>query len=409
MVAVLAAGASVRGLLNDFVYDDIPIIRDNPRVHGLAHIGDIFAHAYWPPPFVEQLYRPLTLVALAAEYALGGGNPIVFRVVSCALYAAAAVGVYKLAARLLDPWIALGVAALFAVHPVHVEAVALGVNQAELVVGLIGIAMTIVYLDRRRAGTLRPRDWALLGILYAVGTLAKESAFVLPVFLVVAEVTLLRDVWPRPISARDIAGYMSLAAIAVSSVALRWAVAGAPAFAVVPAADLRGVGLGGRIASMIHVVPMWLRLLAWPHHLQVDFRPGEIASGGAIEAAFGAVLVCAFVATTAYSIRRAPVLAFGLLWLGVALIPVSNIIPTGVMLAERTLFLPSIGFLVAVGAVCQRVLAAGRLPTRTTRLALGSACVLLVVLGLLRSAGREAVWNTQHLQIVPANLPAGRQ
>ena len=66
LVAVLAVGASLRGIFNDFVYDDIPIIQDNARVHqfDVAHVREIFANAYWPPPFVEQLYRPLTLVGL---------------------------------------------------------------------------------------------------------------------------------------------------------------------------------------------------------------------------------------------------------------------------------------------------------------------------------------------------------
>ncbi len=128
LVAALAIGASIRGIFNDFVYDDIPIIQDNVRVHqfDFAHVREIFANAYWPPPFVEQLYRPLTLVGLAAQYAVGGGSPMVFRLVSYVLYAATAVLVYRLATRVLDPWPSLGIAALFAVHPVHVEAVALG-------------------------------------------------------------------------------------------------------------------------------------------------------------------------------------------------------------------------------------------------------------------------------------------
>ena len=391
----------MRGVLNDFVYDDIPLIRDNLRVHGLGHLRDALARAYWPPPFVEQLYRPLTLVALSAEYALGDGSPIVFRIVSYALYAVLAVAVYRLAARVLDPWIALGVAALFAIHPVHVEAVALGVNQAELLVGIIGVAMTSVYVDRRRAGALRGRDWALLALLYAIGTLVKESAFVIPLLLVAAEATVLREPTTRRFSRRDIGGYVVLAGVAAASVALRSVVVGAPAFAVIPAADLRGRGLGERMVLMLHVVPKWLRLFAWPQHLQVDFRPGEIASGGAIDVWVGIAILFAFVAAIICVWRRAPVLAFGLVWVGIALLPVANVVPSGVVLAERTLLLPSVGFLLAVGAASQAALANQRLPRRTTRLVLGWGCALLVVLGLLRSAGRQAVWNTQHLEIVP--------
>jgi len=401
LVATLAIGASARGLFNDFVYDDIPLIRDNVRVHDLAHVREIFGHAYWPPPFVEQLYRPLTVLLLAVEFTLGGGSPLVFRLVSYLLYAATTALVYRLATRVVDRWSALAMAALFAVHPVHVEAVALGVNQAELIVALVAVVMTTVYIDRRRTGAMTWRDWLLLAALYGAATLVKESALVLPLLPLAAELTILRT-GDAPTHRRiDAAGFGLLAAVATASLALRFAVVGAPAFTVIPAADLRGLGIGGRMLLMLHVGPMWLRLLVWPHHLQVDFAPGVIASGGAIEAAFGVVIICALAGGIVFGLRRAPALAFGLLWLVTALLPVSNVVPTGVVLAERTLFLASIGFLLAVGAVGQRATANRRLAAKPVRLVLGWGCALLVLLGLLRSIGRHAVWNTQHLTVVP--------
>jgi protein O-mannosyl-transferase len=401
IVAVLAIAASIRGVFNDFVYDDVALIQDNSRVHyfDLSHLREIFMHAYWPPPFVEQLYRPLTLLGLAAQYAVGGGSPMVFRLVSYALYAVTAVLVYRLATRVLDPWPSLGIAALFAVHPAHVEAVALGVNQAELAVALIALAMTTSYVDWRRAGTLRGRQWALLAALYALATLVKESGLVLPLFLVAADVTILRATdSPRPARA-DVFGYALLGAVAAASLVLRFAVAGSPALAVVPAAELRGLGVAGRLGVMLHVVPMWLRLLVWPQHLQVDFAPGEILAGGAIEAVFGLLILCALVAAILYALRHDRSLAFALLWMAIALVPVSNILPTGVVLGERTLFLPSVGFMLAVGAVAQGALRKPAMSARWRRLALGEACALLVLLGLLRSSGRQAVWNTQHVRM----------
>ena len=410
IVAALAIAASIRGVFNDFVYDDLPIIQDNARVHhfDVAHVREIFSNAYWPPPFVEQLYRPLTLVGLAAQYAVGGGSPMVLRLVSYALYAVTAVLVYRLATRVLDPWPSLGVAALFAVHPVHVEAVALGVNQAELLVALIALVMTTSYIDWRRAGAIRGRQWALLAALYAVATLVKESGFVLPLFLVAADVTILHGNEPLRPSRAGVFGYALLGAVAAASLALRFAVAGSPAFAVVPAAELRGLSVAGRLGVMLHVVPMWLRLLVWPQHLQVDFAPGEIVSGGTIEAAFGLLILCGLFTGIVYALRRDRALAFGLLWMTIALVPVSNVLPTGVILGERTLFLPSIGFMFAVGAAAQRALERPAMSARRRRLALGGACALLALFGLLRSAGRQAVWNTQHVRMNPSTAASPR-
>jgi hypothetical protein len=94
-VSAIALAASIRGVMNDFVYDDIPIIQDNIRVHGLGHLLDVVKHPYWPPPFVEQLYRPLSLTLIAAEYAVGNGSPLVFRLVSYALYIVASIAVLR--------------------------------------------------------------------------------------------------------------------------------------------------------------------------------------------------------------------------------------------------------------------------------------------------------------------------
>src|ERR1051325_1950168 len=85
-IALLAATMSAAGIFNDFVYDDVPIIRDNIRGHSLAHWADIVSRPYWPPPFVEQLYRPLASSAFAVEYMLGHGSPVAFRLTSCVLY-----------------------------------------------------------------------------------------------------------------------------------------------------------------------------------------------------------------------------------------------------------------------------------------------------------------------------------
>jgi len=135
--------------------------------------------------------------------------------------------------------------------------------------------------------------------------------------------------------------------------------------------------------------------------LQVDFAPGVIAARVAFGAGgvFGLLMVLLWLVAVVLTVRRAPVVAFGLLWLAATLLPVANIVPTGVVLGERTLFLPSVGFLLAVGAVTNHALAGAAAHRTTSRRSLVAATTLLVVLGLLRSGGRQAVWNTAHLTI----------
>ena len=149
LIGLLAVAASIGGIGNLFAQDDIAIIWKNAAMHDLGGIGRFFTTSYWPPPFIPALYRPLASVSFALQWALGGGEPLIFRLVSYTLYAVCCIAVFRLARIGLPVAVAGLMAALFAVHPLHVEAVALGVNQNEIWVGLIACAMVMLYLRER--------------------------------------------------------------------------------------------------------------------------------------------------------------------------------------------------------------------------------------------------------------------
>jgi hypothetical protein len=397
IVALVALAVSVPGLMNDFVYDDLPIIRDNVRLHDLSHWRELITMAYWPPPFVEQLYRPIALLLLALEYAAGAGNEIAFRLTSCALYAACATGVLGLSSRLLPPPAALAVAVLFAVHPVHVEAIALGVNQGEIIVGLIAVAMTGRYLDARRKGAMGPADWALLAVLYAVAALTKENGFVLPGLLLCAEATLVpaRDGRSR---ARELfPGYALLGAVGIAVLAMRAVVLPGGAVAVIPTRDLAGLSLAGRMGVVLELVPTWFRLLAFPAVLRVDYHLPAIAWQRVAVGLAGLAIACGALVLMFRARHQAPAVSFGIAWCIVALLPVSNLIPSGVLVGERTLLLPSVGFLIAAGGAA--VVALGRWPGPAARRRVTALVTLLAVLGAVKSVVRLMSWNSAHVRV----------
>lgn len=399
VVALVALGASFAGIINDYALDDIALVQTNARMHSLSHWLDILTRPYWPPPYQQDLYRPVVSLLLAAEYTLGNGAPIVLRVVSYALYAGVALALFALASRLFSRRVALVVAALFAAHPVHVEAVALGVNQAELIVGLIAVAMVIRYVDARRAGRLTAGDWTVLTLLYAGAALTKENGFILPGLLLAAECCVIDGPPVRERVGKLWRGYGAMALTGLALLGIRAAVLSGDMVGAFTSEALVGLGVGGRLLTMLKVVPVWLRLLAWPAHLQVDYGPDEMVASTSFGAgeALGLALVVGVVALAVAARRRAPLISFGVAWFAVAIVPVSNVlVPTSIVLAERTLFLPSIGFLFAAAAAA--VVAARWLQHRfamrqeSLREAIGFACLALVLLGLLRSAARERVW-----------------
>jgi hypothetical protein len=400
-VALLAIGVSAPGLPNVFVQDDIPVILKNADNHSIAAPWMAFTRPYWPKPFSPDLYRPLMSVGLAAQWVAGAGSPMVFRVSSIILYAASAVAFFWLAALLLPVEAAWVAAAFFAIHPVHVEAVAVAVNQGELIVGLAASLWVGAYILARRRGDL---DWrARAGFMagYVIACFFKENAVILPGFLLAAEMTVIpdaRDLRTRIASIRPLV--LALAATGLAFLTVRSSVLD-NVVGSFTAEGLQGLSAGQRALTMLGVVPDWLRLLAWPAHLQADYSPQEISGAvrwGAAQTLGCTILIAALIG--ALAARRAmPVVTFGILWIGIALFPVSNVlVPTGIVLAERTLYLSSIGFLLAVGALLPP---AFRAISRTRPLARRASAVALVVLilaGGVASARRQRTWANPFAQ-----------
>lgn len=388
----LALAASLAGLSNQFAQDDFGIILKNAAVHDLRHGLRFFGEPYWPAPLPPELYRPMALLWFAVQWAIGAGSPLTFRIVSYLLYAAACLVTLRLARLTLPAAAAFGVAALFAVHPVHVEAVALAVNQGELWVAILSGLAVCRYVEARRGGPLRLRSTLAISGLYVVACFFKENALILPGLLIAAEVFLVPGGTPgaRVRAAGPL--YLLLLGAGLTFLAIRTAVLG----------DLRGTVMAdalvpldpaGRALTMLTVVPHWLRLLFWPADLQGDYSPSEIVAqdGWGADATLGLLLILALALGAVAARRRAPVISFGIAWMAVALLPVHNVlVPTGVVLAERTLFLPSIGAMLAAGGL--GALALDR-ASASTRVLLASTTGLLLILGAYRSAIRHPDWS----------------
>jgi len=396
-VLAVALAASIAGIGNAFAYDDIHLIELNTRFHSLANWREILTSPYWPPPYNQEHYRPLTSLLFTAQYELGGGGPLAFRITSYALYAGCAAAFLSLAARLLPPGIALAVALLFAAHPVHVEAVAPAVGQSELLVALAALVMAVRYLDRRKGNGLTGRDWGLLGALYLAASLSKEHGLLIPALLLALEALLIRGGTVRQRASTLWRGYAFLGALTVGLVSLRVALLGGEFSRQWTAEVFDGLSMGGRALTMLGVVPEWARLMLWPAHLQADYAPQEIVAATSLGLKQAAGVLLLLSAGTAWWLarRRAPAISLGVLWMAVTLFPASNVlIPTGSVLAERLLFLPSAGFLLALGGLTALLIVEPK-PSPSRKKGAWAVCLLLVLGGVGRSVERHRVWRNE--------------
>ena len=403
-VVMLSAVASATGLSNGFALDDLALVADNARVHSLDQWWRLFALPYWPPQYGASLYRPLVTLAYSVQWSAGGGAPWGFHLFSVVFYAALCALVLAFLLEMLAPLPAVMGAALFAVHPVHVEAVANVVGQSELMASLAIVASCIVYVRARRRGA--PRVGAILSLcgLYAIAVLCKEHALLLPALLAALEWFVV-DAPPAAAKwdalsqrARATAPLViGLFVVALVYLTTRTIVVGELLGEkhLVPIYGVR------RLWVMLVVVPHWLRLLVWPAHLSAEYSPRqiEIPAGPGPEIALGVTIllatVTAFVALgrgsgTTRAERNAARL--GLAWLGITLLPVSNLFSV-MLVAERTLLLPSVGaVLVAAASVSWATRTSASWNPRA-RVALAAVVAALVTTGAIRSRERQRVWH----------------
>src|SRR5256885_5647477 len=123
ILVVLVAISSGVGNRNGFTYDDVYVIQQNGIVHSLHGWWRLFARSYWPRTYGGDGYRPITMLAFAIEWVLGGGSPAIFHATNVILYGAVTLAVVWLASALLRLNPALFVSALVPVQQVHVAAV----------------------------------------------------------------------------------------------------------------------------------------------------------------------------------------------------------------------------------------------------------------------------------------------
>ncbi len=359
-------------LWNRFALDDVVVIGQDPLVRSLSGLWQAFGEPYQR----GAMYRPLTVASYVLDWPLH--SFVWYHAVNLVWHTGASVLVAVLARRWVGGMGALAAGALFAVHPVHVEAVANVVGRNELMATCFALLAVYGALVR---GSL---PWSAAA--FALGLLCKETAVVVPGLVVWGWLAGLA----RPDRRRVVAFAASWAAIVFVYSLVRWAVLHAhddpfiaPVFAGLGPVAVRLTAL----AALADVA----RLLVFPLTLRVDYSPAErtaVSSLPDVRLGLGVACLAAWACLLVLTWRRGRrVEAFGLGWIAIAFSPVANLLfPTGILVAERTLYLPSVGLALAAGAWLERLPARGLWPL------MGA----IVLLGGVRTALRVPVWRTDH-------------
>ncbi len=351
VIAVLAILPYLNGLQGDFCFDDPEVIRDNPMVTAptASAMGLIKTTSYLGKP----LYRPVTMLSYFANARLSA-SPVGYHVVNVFLHMLVSLAVWKLA------WVFLGsavgataAAALFAVHPIHTEAVTNIVGRAELFAALFAVVSLLASVRAAQERGRNAAAWLAISLLaLAVGMLAKENVFT------AIPVSVIAYLWVKPTrSVREVATLvLPFALLAIAYLAMRMLLAGSLTLAAQPDLQdnpLAHVPLAPRLETALVVLWQYLSLLALPLRLSADYSFNAVpVVGSALDPRFLAAtaLFVLLALLIGLNVRRAPVLALAAMLVAVPLALTANILfPIGTIKAERLLYLPSFGWCLACG------------------------------------------------------------
>lgn len=382
---LLACLVYLNALWNGFAADDVRVVQENAAIRGDQGLRGLLLAPYWPGS--KELYRPVTMVSLALDWAISGGAAWWFHLVNVLLHALVTVLVFRLVRGLgAETVLAAAGAAVFAVHPVHVEAVSSVVGRSELLAGLFVLIACLLHLRARRRGAAYV---AMMAGLYFLGLAAKEIAVTLPALLLLLElrreglapVRVVRGLLPVWLAqGAALAGYLVLRQVATERI-----------LGGTPVAYLDGLATGDRVATALRLWPEYLRLLLWPADLTSDWGPPLVPLASFSEpGAWLSLLLLVILGMTAWldARRGSGWFALGFAWFAVVILPISQFFfPIGTLLAERTLYVPSICLALVFPALGElRRVARTPIPQ--------AALALVLLLGAVRTWTRTPVWRS---------------
>ena len=405
LIVVAAVLAFATSLPAPFFLDDVEAIERNPHIRSLWPLTG----ALVSPPQSAVSGRPLISLSLAVNHVLGGLTPTGYHVLNLAVHVACALLLFGIARHSLRRTdlagsangLALAVALLWAVHPLHTEVIAYVVTRTESMMALC--YLVTLYGAIRGIEAPRARGWLALAVAAAVvGATAKESIVTAPLMVLLYDVVFgagsLRD------AARRRGGFY--AALLVSWLvlaALHW-----------DAPRSRSAGLAAGMSSWDYlltqapIIAEYLRLTVWPSPLVADFGLTVPVTLSTVWPS--ALLVVLLLVATLWLWRRHRPLAYLATWFWVTLAPSSSVVPIVTELgATRRMYLPLMA-IVVLAVLTARWCATRFVPalTRPVGAVAVAAALALALAGLSAARGLDyqdpvRIWNT-----VLAARPHGR-
>jgi protein O-mannosyl-transferase len=376
-------------LRDGFVADDNLQILRNPFVTDYHYISSLFGTDVWgfAAAGSSNYYRPLQLFVYALEYLVYGNRPWIWHLFNLLVNLGVVAAAYFLVVELADLTLAFWTSLVFALHPMHVEAVVWVAALPDLLCGFLLLLAMLSYHKARMA-----RGWESIGLYamalaaFAVATLTKETSLLFPLVLLSYEFfyrqTPLLKLW------ESLSRLLPYAAVIFGYILMRLNALGS--FAPNPI-HYTLLSPGQLAIAIPTLIARYLGKLLLPLRYNYFYFTPPITSLTIVSAA--AISITAALVAAMFLLRkRQPLLALGLAWFFLMLAPALDINAIGQnYFTERYLYIPSFG--IAILAAWAWLWLLRKVGTGTGRWAAYGGVALVLVFFLVQIERRIPVFR----------------
>jgi len=355
LISVICSLAYFNSLHNPFIWDDDGLVVRNTLIHNWQNLPKAFTNdLYFGNASGSNFYRPLQSISFILDYHFWQLDPFGYHLTNIILQIGVSFLVFLLVFNLLGS-LAIGVStsALFAVTPLHTEAVTYISGRAEMLMGFFVILSLLLFIKSQRIGVKHAKLFFSLSVFsFILSLLSKEAAIVFPLIILGYIFYITREkLKEENYLIKNVSPFIAVALIYLY---LRVSVF---SFSTLRPAALAKISWFIRLSVIPKVIFTYLKMLLLPTGLHMSrelVRPTSVAGISAAVFLLG-VIIFSCIYFLRYS-KDNRVASFMLFWALVLFIPQSGIFPINAFVAEHFIYLSSISFFLLLVCFLHKVL-----------------------------------------------------
>ncbi|MDQ3020541.1 MAG: tetratricopeptide repeat protein [Bacteroidota bacterium] len=358
IIIIVTFSIFYNSLSNEFVFDDESVIVNNASIRYLTNIQKFFTADEGFHKVIGRYYRPIVSATYTVDYAVYGLNPYGYHLTNVIIHIIACLLLFKILSTLFWRYkyrnlFSLLSTLIFAVHPIHTEAVSWISGRTDSLVTLFFFGAFLFYLEftkeqehlkeKNLIQRITKKNYFYLSLsllFYVFGLLTKEMIVTLPVIIILYDL-IYRKKNLKYIK-ENMLTYILFIAVTIIYLIVRYFL-----LEEIPEREnyLYFLGKGFKVtyATMIKTIPVYFRLLFAPFSLLYHYN-GVIPDAKTIidtPVVLSTLFTVFLISFSVYFYKKDSIISFCILFFLVTLIPVMNIVPTMNLMAERFLYISS--------------------------------------------------------------------